>query len=203
MTQNNLFSHSAITISGAFITLILFVFMSQLVKNDQVFTGTATEAPILHFLQEIEDPKPPQKIQRLQPPAITPRPIPTSVPTNSEPGIESLTSISPPIMPAPTETFGREAASNDAMPVIQISPQYPIGAARDGKEGFVVVEFDISTLGTVINARVIEAEPKRIFDKAAIHAIKGWKYKPRMEQGVPMKVLQQQVRLDFSLEQNQ
>jgi periplasmic protein TonB len=203
MTQNNLFSRSAITMSGAFITLILFIFMSQLVKNDQIFTGTATEAPILHFLQDIPEPTAPQKIQRLQPPAVTPRPVPTSVPQNTTPGVDSITSIAPPVMPTPTETFGREAASADAMPVIQISPQYPIAAARDGKEGFVVVEFDISTLGAVINAKVIDAEPKRIFDKAAIHAIKGWKYKPKMEQGNPVEVRRQKVRLDFSLDQAQ
>lgn len=201
MTQNSVFSRTAIMFAGGLVTLGLFVFMSQLVKNDQIFSGTATEAPVLQILQEIPKPIPPKHVEKMQPQPPIQRPLPTAIPIASGKGIAINSEFTPPVMPATTESYAREPGSGEAMPVIQISPQYPIAAARDGKEGYVVVEFDISTLGTVINAKVIEAEPKRVFDKSAIQAIKGWKYKPKIEQGNPVMLEKQRVRLDFSLEQ--
>ncbi|WP_428611331.1 energy transducer TonB [Shewanella sp.] len=91
--------------------------------------------------------------------------------------------------------------SSDALPIIQVSPQYPIPAAQEGKEGYVLLEFDISASGSVENIKVIQAKPKRIFNQAAIDALKKWKYKPRMEEGRVMAQTKQQVRLDFKLDQ--
>lgn len=88
----------------------------------------------------------------------------------------------------------------EATPVVRIDPRYPIKAARDGKEGYVVLSFTINEIGGVDDVKVIEAKPKRLFDKEARRALKRWKYKPKMVEGKPQKVPNQTVRLDFTLD---
>jgi protein TonB len=88
----------------------------------------------------------------------------------------------------------------EATPVVRIDPRYPIKAARDGKEGYVVLSFTINEIGGVDDVKVIEAKPKRLFDKEARRALKRWKYKPKMVDGKPQKVPNQTVRLDFTLD---
>jgi TonB family protein len=61
-------------------------------------------------------------------------------------------------------------------PLIQVPPEYPASAKARGVEGYVVVEFKLSPFGTVEEARVVEAKPTRVFDQAALAAIRRWRY---------------------------
>ena len=90
----------------------------------------------------------------------------------------------------------------DATPLVRITPKYPVAAARDGKEGWVQLGFTISEIGTVISPYIINSEPKRIFDKEALRALRKWKYKPKMLDGKAVKQTGQSIQLDFKLDQN-
>lgn len=68
----------------------------------------------------------------------------------------------------------------DATPIVRIEPQYPIAAARDGKEGWVQLRFTINELGGVDDVEIINAEPKRLFDKEAIRALKSGNISQRL-----------------------
>jgi len=74
------------------------------------------------------------------------------------------------------------------LPIVKVAPQYPRRAAQKGIEGYVVVEFTVTTLGTVKDAKVIEADPPNIFDRAAISAANKFKYKPKIENGKAVEV---------------
>lgn len=87
-------------------------------------------------------------------------------------------------------------------PIVRIEPKYPIQAARDGKEGWVELAFIINELGGVEDVDVINAEPKRVFDREAKRALRKWKYKPLVENGKPVKQYNMTVRLDFTLNKN-
>ena len=80
-------------------------------------------------------------------------------------------------------------------------PKYPTQAARDGKEGWVQLSFTIDELGGVTDVEVIDAEPKRIFDREAKRALRKWKYRPKIIDGKPQKQPGLQVQLDFKLNQ--
>ena len=69
------------------------------------------------------------------------------------------------------------------LPIVKVAPQYPRRAAQKGIEGYVVVEFTVSTLGTVKDPKVIEAAPANIFNRAALSAVKKFKYKPKIVNG--------------------
>jgi protein TonB len=76
----------------------------------------------------------------------------------------------------------------DYLPIVKVAPQYPRRAASKGIEGYVVLEFTVSKLGTVIDPKVIEADPPNIFNRAAINAAKKFKYKPKIEDGKAIEV---------------
>ena len=69
---------------------------------------------------------------------------------------------------------------------------------RAGKTGYVTVRITVDENGRVIEAKVVDSRPPRIFDAAAIKAVNKWKFKPRVVNGVA----QQQVgetTIDFNL----
>lgn len=76
-------------------------------------------------------------------------------------------------------TASRASAASDELVVVsQPSPSYPQEARRDGKSGSVHVEFTVGTDGSVSSARVVSSNPPRVFDRAALNAVKRWKFKP-------------------------
>jgi protein TonB len=84
--------------------------------------------------------------------------------------------------------LGGGSGDGEYLPIVKVAPQYPRRAAQKGIEGYVVVEFTVSKLGTVTNPKVIEANPPNIFNRAAISAAKKFKYKPKMEGGKAIEV---------------
>jgi protein TonB len=65
----------------------------------------------------------------------------------------------------------------------------------------VQVQFTITPTGTVTNAVVVNAEPRNIFDDAALKAIARWRYNPKVEGGVAVERVGVQTIIRFQLEQ--
>jgi len=86
--------------------------------------------------------------------------------------------------------------------VAAAGPTYPEEARSAGVEGKVVVRYDISTEGAVINARVASAEPPGVFDAAALATVRAWKYHPQMVKGVPQVVHNVVSTVVFRLDDN-
>ena len=86
----------------------------------------------------------------------------------------------------------------EVVPLVRIAPQYPRKAAMAGTEGWVKLEFTITEAGTVVDPVVLEAQPPRTFNRAAIRAILRWKFKPKIEDGKPVQRRATQV-IEFKL----
>jgi len=82
---------------------------------------------------------------------------------------------------------GDASGYSDLIPLVRIAPQYPRQAARDGIEGTVVFEVTINPDGTVKKARPIKAQPRGVFEGAAMSAILKWKFKPKIVDGKPVE----------------
>lgn len=95
---------------------------------------------------------------------------------------------------------GGGGSDRDAVPQVRIQPEYPIQARQRRIEGWVDVSFTIGADGSVRNVIVIDAKPKAIFDRAALQAVKGWKYNPRIVDGRPVERPDMRVRVRFNLE---
>jgi len=95
---------------------------------------------------------------------------------------------------------GSGGADRDAVPLVRIDPDYPMQARQRGQEGWVVLEFTISTAGTVKDVEVMASEPGTVFDRAAVQAVRKWKYNPKILDGKPVERPGVKVRLDFEME---
>ena len=78
---------------------------------------------------------------------------------------------------------GSGKISTNVIPLVRIPPTYPMRAANRRIQGWVKVEFTITKEGTVKDAVVVASKPSSIFNRAALKAIKRWKFKPQIIAG--------------------
>ena len=193
---------STAVIGGAVMTFAAFAFMQYLISGEQRAPVKPGGDIIVEIFQAPEDSKL-RHIQKIQPPPPMPK-VPQKAPpldTSADPvlAISDFTPIT-------IDDFGGDInntinrPTGDATPIVRINPKYPTTAARDGVEGWVQLSFSISPTGEVIDPVVINAEPKRTFDREAIRAIKRWKYRPKVIEGVAQLQTGQTVQLDFKLD---
>jgi len=97
--------------------------------------------------------------------------------------------------PAPAAPVGETHA---AQLVKSAAPAYPPEAVRAHKDGWVQVEFTVDANGQVTDAKVANADPPRLFNTAALDAVRRWTFKPRMENG---KAVEERMsrRIEFKL----
>ncbi len=88
----------------------------------------------------------------------------------------------------------------DAQPLVRIPPQYPqrcMSRAEDSES--VMVEFDVTPEGTVVNARVIQSS-NSCFNRAAMRAVERWRYNPKIVDDAPQPRFGVRHVLEFALE---
>ena len=94
--------------------------------------------------------------------------------------------------------LGAGKISTNVIPLVRIPPRYPRRAANRGIEGWVKIEFTITGQGTVKDAVVVKAQPGNTFNRAALQAIKRWKFKAKVIDGETFEQRAVQV-LQFKL----
>jgi protein TonB len=140
-----------------------------------------------------------EKVERERPPVVpeTPRM------TFSASGVNNnIVALNPDL--DPLSGMGRisltAGSDQDVLPLVRISPDYPPRAAARGIEGWVLVQFTITEIGTVKDALVVDAMPKNMFEDSALKAIARWRYNPRVEGGVAVERVGVQTIIRFVLE---
>lgn len=69
------------------------------------------------------------------------------------------------------------------------APSFPSDALDEGiYEGKVKARLNIAADGTVKSVDIVEAEPKRVFDKAARRALMRWKYASGGEESIEVQL---------------
>ncbi|HTA64039.1 MAG TPA: energy transducer TonB, partial [Xanthomonadaceae bacterium] len=116
-------------------------------------------------------PPPSAPAQATQP---APRPAPTHV-TQPQPAQTTETEASPAQPEAPPPKPARAPGSLPAV-VSSAQPNYPPEALRDGVSGEVTVSFTVNPDGSVSGATIVSSNPRRVFDAAALEAIRKWKF---------------------------
>jgi periplasmic protein TonB len=154
----------------------------------------AKKEPVIH--KKVERPKP------LVTDEPTPtQPSPSDVFQKTEMPITGTPSASKPIGNAGNNENPTKAASSGVVPLVRVKPKYPMRAASRHIEGWVKIEFTVTTTGTVADAKVIGAKPAGIFDDAALDAIVKWKFKQKIVNGSAVTQRAVQV-LKFTLLNN-
>lgn len=189
-------------ILGAVFTTSVFWLLWHLVGR-QVDVAQFKEATRIDFSRLRKDTevqtKRDQKIEREKPPP-TPEMPKMSFSTG---GIENNVATLTPVVDARgamTKMSMAAGSDRDVIPLVRINPDYPPRALSRGIEGWVKVQFTITPTGTVKDPIVVDAEPKQMFDDAALKAIARWRYNPRVEGGVAVERVGVQTIIRFQLE---
>lgn len=193
---------------GAVFAFGLFVLMAKLIENSNRPADEIPEVPVIDIvMQEPDDDL--QTRTRVPPPPPPPPQQPPKVqpvePDTADPDTDGFSLNVPSVDTGGLNInlggVGAMRQDGEATPIVRIDPKYPPQAARDGKEGWVRLSFTINEAGGVEDIKVLEAQPKRVFDREARRALAKWKYKPKIEGGKAVKQFGQTVQLDFKLEQ--
>lgn len=105
-------------------------------------------------------------------------------------------------------------SDGEYLPIVKVQPMYPQRALSRGLSGWVIVQFTVTSQGTVKNPTVVsncawikgprsEGEchdnPNSIFDSAAVRAALKFKYKPRVIDGQPVDTAGVENKITFEL----
>lgn len=190
-------------ISGIVISLVLFWCMQAMISNNQHELKQSKSLQMTEFVRLKRDtklltkdrvvPKKPPPKKRPQPPEMQEQKVPVN---------HNIPRIDIPRLDIPYDWFKESLIgdvqigqgqieqkqigvqiSTNVIPLFRIPPRYPMRAANRRIEGWVKIEFTITKEGTVKDAVVIDAKPKKIFNKAALKAIGRWKFKAKVLDG--------------------
>ena len=78
-----------------------------------------------------------------------------------------------------------------------VQPEYPLDARRSGAEGWVNVSMSVMPTGNVVDPRVEQTSNGTMFNRAALAAVRRWKYQP-FASADPQRVT---VRVEFRMEE--
>jgi len=93
----------------------------------------------------------------------------------------------PPPPPPPPARPVRLSAYEMPRKIHDVAPVYPTIARSASVEGVVIIEAVIAVDGTVRDARVLRSVP--LLDRAALDAVKQWRYAPTRLGGVAVPVI--------------
>jgi protein TonB len=203
-----LLSSSLLRITGSFIiggliTFSLFVIMFKLINNQDL---TPTQTPPFVEINAIYSFKETPEIQRNRPkppPQMIEQPKPQTPEVITNDKTETFSEYQPPQVQISKNLSVGSMQSHDRglTPIFRANPQYPPEQAQRNTQGYVVLKFDVSEIGRVINIEVLDAEPARVFNRAAIRALKKWRYQPQIVNGEAQVMTGLKVQLDFTLDE--
>jgi len=146
-------------------------------------------------------PEPPKPAQQLAPPEIVVPKVEVNVaPPPEQPQVQATTQSEPspnPFTPAQTTSEAPPATNANAGTGQMYSavladanscalPDYPASAARSGDTGTTTLALLVGTDGRVSSARIEQSSGSRVLDRAALNALSLCKFKPAMNNGVPV-----------------
>src|SRR5688572_5642922 len=79
-----------------------------------------------------------------------------------------------------------------------VKPEFPAEAFDKGLSGLVIVSYTVDVDGKTQDIRVESSDPPEVFDKAAMNAVRRWRYEPATIDGVPAES-QMKLTIRFKL----
>ena len=99
---------------------------------------------------------------------------------------------------APSQAQSSAGQTSQAVLVKATAPVYPRPALLSRQSGWVIVSFTVEPNGRTANVQVVDAQPKRIFDRAATDAVLRYRFTPAMQDGVAVSSVLQR-KIEFKL----
>lgn len=207
---NPILKKGALLALASAVGITMFLGMHLLIRADGIVEMVESERTYLNFVR-VDAAEDVQTRDR-RPPEPPPPEAPPDTPemrqqmANITPNLDmnmpnigsSINSGDGPLLGALNQGGGMSGFDTDVIPVVRVAPNYPRAAAQARLEGYVTMEVTINPDGTVSNAKVLESQPPRIFDRAAIDAMRNWKFRPKVVGGTPVAQRAKQT-IEFTL----
>ena len=179
---------------GLVVTAGLFWMMQYLIATADRTLNESSAGHLLDFVRLKRD----ESIQRRQlKPEKPPQPK-TPPPQPPTPKLEELNPSAEKIAIAavPVETdiemsggFSLGVGEGDYLPIVKVAPIYPARALQRGLEGYCVVEYTVTSLGTTKDPVILLDQcTSSLWHRASLQASLKFKYKPRVIDGVAVEV---------------
>jgi protein TonB len=176
------------------VTLSLFWLMQYLIVTADRTLNDSGAGNLIDFvrIKRDESVKARQlKPKKPPPPEAAPPQPPTPQLDNLNPNAEKIA-----ISAVPVETdiemtggFSLGVGEGDYLPIVKVAPIYPNRALTRGIEGFCVVQYTVTRLGTTKDPLIIEDQcTSTLFHRASLNAALKFKYKPRIMDGEAVEV---------------
>ena len=179
---------------AAIVTAALFLAMAWMIKQDSELSEPPT--PVPPIIPGLKDSKPQSEPVRTRTKLETPPPV------SPRENIDPIKVTGIPITyetPAGTKTGGiLDFNFKGTQPTVKFAPLYPENCRARGAEGTVMVEFDVTPEGAVVNPRVIATE-NACLNRAATQTIQKWKFTPKKDDS-GRAVAQRGLRQSFNFQ---
>ncbi|MAJ61304.1 MAG: hypothetical protein CBC48_15975 [bacterium TMED88] len=191
-------------VMGIVTSFVLFWIMQSLISVPAKLDEAGKRLSI-EFVRLRKDTAPEQKERekpKRQKPEQQPPPPEMNVAQNMNPSDavgEMVPMMDTGVELAEATSLAAGGSDREEVPLVQVDPEYPERARQQRIEGWVEVEFTISPVGTVVDARVSRSKPAMIFDRAALQAVRRWKYNPVIRDGVAIARPGKRTVFDFRL----
>jgi len=190
------------------VTFLLFFGMQALIALRSGEMSPAPSGKVVGFVRlkrEVAPPPQEESLPERPPPIDEPPPVDTTpdAPTTEAP-TSTLEVAAPKIETSLKMSTGPQLSTavtdTDAVPLLRVEPRYPPVAAQEGTEGWVQLRFSIGRSGQTKNVVVVDSYPPVVFDRAALDAVRKWKYQPKVVDGQQVERHGLLVKLTFKLD---
>ena len=183
------------------VTSVLFLLLATVIRQQQDVELAEDRSVEINVLRQLQD-RAQDRQQDLQRPVLDQPPPPP--PTVSDPSFRPQMAVQMGALPdfsgADLDIGTGFNPDRDAQPLVRIPPQYPTQCLRSARElETVVVEFDVTPEGSVVNPRVLDSS-NACFNRAAMRAVQRWRYQPRVVDGVAQPRFGVRTAIDFGTE---
>ncbi len=188
------------------VTAALFTLMAWMVDNGHSGRTEQSGAQAFDIVMQDQEQDLNRRRRTLpEKPETAPPPI-DNIPVNST--AKALTLPVMPLLAIDTADIGIDVGlpelgsfktDQQAMPLYRVEPRYPARAIKQGAEGRVELSFTINSTGRPTDIKILSAKPKHLFEKAAVKALRKWKYQPTLVDGKAVAQVGQTVTLEFKL----
>jgi len=171
------------------------VTLTALVKFDVIHVAQKPKPLVVDLIAEPpapprDKPKPqPVVVAKVQPVVVTPTPI---VQTVTPPPPIAVTTTPPPpkqVVAAPPQPSGPVTVGDLDEKLLEGNPpRYPLESRRKHEQGTVVLRLLIGTDGRVSDIAVAQSSGFPRLDRAALQAIRSWRWQPTVRDGQPVEI---------------
>ncbi|MEW7867771.1 energy transducer TonB [Aeromonas diversa] len=191
---------------------------SIVIKMQEPDLQVATqERPVPPEPEPLPEVEPMPTMQPVSTPALSLEPVPMVAPPLDIAGVSPVTLAMPDVAPGAQDPaafsgnfHGQQAGSPNGVaggagigvgglltPLQRIEPTYPYRAQQAGIEGEVTLKFVVDPNGQVQDVTVVSAKPRGQFERAAMQALRKWRYQARKgETGTIAQVVTLKFRLE-------